>query len=463
MQLAHLKILTLMCGFCSRLQTISNLKVQRGSDVTLRCDVPLFSESSTLLWIKDTGQTSNTTLVYNNSAYIILHNVDDHSEGIYYCKWIENGSVDTVINHTLIVTPYAEGKKHTIYRQSSSHSDLLLIFKSKKKYQRLMWIWESKRHSTTELIAVEKGGEVQVKGPIKLGQKTSTTYNGQFFILHISPVKFNYDGTYRCIPNDNDSPYTTTTLHTIRVSAEPSGGVLRNQSVVLTCEVSDVSDSVTLVWLRMEGNVMVLVKEQILNETNNKILLTVNVSSLQSDLLDWQCAVFTENTLRAVASVSSSSSTTDAAVFSIAGKITVVIVVTLFAGVLLGVLVYYWYRKQMPGTKIVLLIHHLHIVPTSFEHKHNLFLCFFLSFFRSASEESEPVYMNISKTMNDRAQSYNTVGNRNPRPEVHRQLRQMNIVRRDETPVTSESVTYASIYFNSSRLKTSPHLNKRTG
>ncbi|XP_057191280.1 uncharacterized protein LOC130555244 isoform X3 [Triplophysa rosa] len=429
MQLAHLKILTLMCGFCSRLQTISNLKVQRGSDVTLRCDVPLFSESSTLLWIKDTGQTSNTTLVYNNSAYIILHNVDDHSEGIYYCKWIENGSVDTVINHTLIVTPYAEGKKHTIYRQSSSHSDLLLIFKSKKKYQRLMWIWESKRHSTTELIAVEKGGEVQVKGPIKLGQKTSTTYNGQFFILHISPVKFNYDGTYRCIPNDNDSPYTTTTLHTIRVSAEPSGGVLRNQSVVLTCEVSDVSDSVTLVWLRMEGNVMVLVKEQILNETNNKILLTVNVSSLQSDLLDWQCAVFTENTLRAVASVSSSSSTTDAAVFSIAGKITVVIVVTLFAGVLLGVLVYYWYRKQMP-----------------------------------ASEESEPVYMNISKTMNDRAQSYNTVGNRNPRPEVHRQLTgQMNIVRRDETPVTSESVTYASIYFNSSRLKTSPHLNKRTG
>ncbi|KAA0715738.1 hypothetical protein E1301_Tti008577 [Triplophysa tibetana] len=330
----------------------ANLKVQRGSDVTLRCDVPRLSESSTLQWIKDTGQTSNTTLVYSNSAHIILHNVDDHSEGIYYCKMIENGSVDTVINHTITVTIYAEGKKHNLYRQSSSNSDLLLIFKSKKNYQRLIWTWESTRQSKTELIAVEKGGEVQVKGANKMGEKTSTTYNGQCFILHISPVEFNYDGTYRSFPESNNSPYTTTILHTIRVSAEPSGDVLRNQSVILTCEVSDVSDPVTLVWLRMEGNITVLVKQQILNEQNNKTLLTVHVSSLQSDLLDWQCAVFTENTLRAVASFSSVSSTTDAAV----------------------------------------------------------------------SEESEPVYMNISKTMNARAQRNNTVGNRNQRPEVRRQL-----------------------------------------
>ncbi|XP_056611376.1 uncharacterized protein LOC130427756 [Triplophysa dalaica] len=362
MQLAYLIVLILMCGFCSRLQTISNHTVQRGSDVTLRCDVPLLSESSTLQWIKDTGQTSNTTLVYNNSAYIILHNVDDHSEGIYYCKMIENGSVDTVINHTINVTTYAEGKKHTLYRQSSSHSDLLLIFKSKTNYQRLVWTWESARHSKTELIAVEKGGEVQVKGPIKLGQKITTTYNGQCFLLHISPVKFNYNGIYRSFPDSNKSPYTSTILHTIRVSAEPSGVVLRNQSVILTCEVSDVSDSVTLVWLRMEGNITVQVKQ-----ANNKTLLTVHVSSFQSDLLDWQCAVFTENTLRAVASFGSILSTTDAAVLSKAGKITVVIVVMLFAGVLLGVLVYYTYRKQTP-----------------------------------VSEESEPVYMNISKTMNDR-------------------------------------------------------------
>lgn len=58
----------------------------------------------------------------------------------------------------------------------------------------------------------------------------------------------------------------------------------------------------------------------------------------------------------------------------------------------------------MSGRKIVLLIHHLHIVPTSFEHKHN-FLYLFFSFKGvtvDVSEGSEPVYMNIRKTTNDR-------------------------------------------------------------
>lgn len=97
------------------------------------------------------------------------------------------------------------------------------------------------------------------------------------------------------------------------VSAAPPGGVL-NRSVLLTCEVSDVSDSLTLAWLRMKGNRGELVKQQTLNENNKKIHLTVNVSRVESDLLNWQCAVFTDNTLRALASITINliSSTTDA-------------------------------------------------------------------------------------------------------------------------------------------------------
>ncbi len=52
----------------------------------------------------------------------------------------------------------------------------------------------------------------------------------------------------------------------ISVSVESPDGVLKNQSVVLNCEVSEVTDSVTLVWLRMEGNRGVLVKQQIMTE-----------------------------------------------------------------------------------------------------------------------------------------------------------------------------------------------------
>lgn len=87
----------------------------------------------------------------------------------------------------------------------------------------------------------------------------------------------------------------------ISVSVEPPDGVLRNQSVILTCEVSEVTDSVTLVWLRMEGNRGVLEKQQIMTE--NKLQLTVNLSSYEIDPLHWQCAVFTENKLRALAPI----------------------------------------------------------------------------------------------------------------------------------------------------------------
>ncbi|KAK7154151.1 hypothetical protein R3I94_007499 [Phoxinus phoxinus] len=207
-------------------------------------------------------------------------------------------------------------KNNTIYRQSSNNSDASLICKSGKDYESWKWTWEPRPNSETDLIAVEKGGEVQVKGPIKPGRLSSTTYNKHVFNFHISPVNFDYSGKYRCITNTG--LYTTTMLHTIRVSVEPPDGVLRNQSVILTCEVSEVTGSVTLVWLRMEGNRGVLEKQQIMTEKNNKLQLTVNLSSNETVPLHWQCAVFTEETLRALApiTISLSSSTTNAPVTS---------------------------------------------------------------------------------------------------------------------------------------------------
>ncbi len=63
----------------------------------------------------------------------------------------------------------------------------------------------------------------------------------------------------------------------------------------------------------MEGNRGVLVKQQIMTEENNKLQLTVNLSSYETDPLLWQCAVFTESTLRALAPITNSlpSSTTN--------------------------------------------------------------------------------------------------------------------------------------------------------
>jgi len=86
-------------------------KVLRGVDVSLRCEVSFLSESSTLQWERDGEQTSNTTLLYNNSAYIILHTVDEHNQGKYYCRLMEDGRVTTVRIHTL----YVSSSKYILY------------------------------------------------------------------------------------------------------------------------------------------------------------------------------------------------------------------------------------------------------------------------------------------------------------------------------------------------------------
>ncbi|KAK7169119.1 hypothetical protein R3I93_005192 [Phoxinus phoxinus] len=317
---------------------------------------------------------------------------------------------------------------NTIYRQSSNNRDASLICKSVKEYKSWKWTWEPRPNSETDLIAVEKGGEVQVKGPIKPGRLSSTTYNKHVFNFHISPVNYDYSGKYRCITNAGI--YTTTMLHTIRVSVEPPDGVLRNQSVILTCEVSEVTGSVTLVWLRMEGNRGVLEKQQIMTEKNNKLQLAVNLSSNETDPLHWQCAVFTEETLRALAPIISLSSSETSTVtnqeFNKYAKATVSSVLVLCAGILIGTLLYYRYRKRMS----VLSVH-------------------------SDPQESEPVYINISQLRKDRVERSSTLGNREQNPEMYRHVRRnknekTNINKRDKTPAPSDSVTYATIYFNKS-------------
>ncbi len=105
-------------------------------------------------------------------------------------------------------------KNRPIYRRSSSNSDVLLICKSVRKYDNFKWIWEQRPNSQIDLIAVEKGRQVQLKGPIKPGRHSSTEYNSQALIFHISPVNFNYRGTYRCITETGI--YTTIILHSIR-------------------------------------------------------------------------------------------------------------------------------------------------------------------------------------------------------------------------------------------------------
>ena len=74
-----------------------------------------------------------------------------------------------------------------------------------------------------------------------------------------------------------------------------------NHSVVLSCELSELSSvPVTLAWMRMEDNRRLLVQQEIL--TDNRTL-SMTLPSLRRDQLHWECVVFSEDLLRARASL----------------------------------------------------------------------------------------------------------------------------------------------------------------
>ncbi|XP_047671302.1 uncharacterized protein LOC113641054 isoform X2 [Tachysurus fulvidraco] len=282
--------------FCYRIQA-KLTKVQLGTDVTLSCEVSDLLQSSTVQWQREDAPVPNTTLVYNNTAYIILHNVDHRSNGNYYCTGSHQGKKQIYENRTLEVTQYAEQKKYILYRESSNSSNLTLNCKSKKTYSRIKWTRKLNQNIEV-MITAEKSQKQEVYGAIIPEKPSSTFYNGNDFIFQISPVKFNSSGTYKCIVNDNTT-YSSLTLHTLR---EPAV-MIRNQSVVLSCELSDVTEQVTLSWLKMEKNGARLIKRKVLTPKDPERRVSVTLNSVWEDLLLYQCVVFNESTLRAVAPV----------------------------------------------------------------------------------------------------------------------------------------------------------------
>ncbi|XP_036430366.1 uncharacterized protein LOC118810597 [Colossoma macropomum] len=344
MSLMPWTFLILISVFCCRSQAEGHMpKAQHGTDVTLSCEVASLPESSTLQWEREGAPTSNTTLFLNNTAYIILHSVDQQSQGTYTCKLKQNGKVQMCWNRTVSVSEHTYSKKSfPLYRETSNSSDLTLICKSEKTYNRIRW---QLHHPELIMIAAEKGQKPIVNGPIEPGTHTSTSYNGREFIFHVSPVRFNYSGIYKCV-GDDQTTYSTITLHTVRVSADPPDGVFRNQSVVLTCEVSRGADRATLAWLRMEGNRAAWVKQDVL--TGSKRTLSVTLKSLSEGQLLWQCALFTESTLRAVAPIKLRLYAGDGVVESSVVIITAGAVAACVV-ILLGALLFYFQRKSAAG------------------------------------------------------------------------------------------------------------------
>ncbi|XP_061090123.1 uncharacterized protein LOC133123661 [Conger conger] len=208
--------------FAVEVKSLRSQKAPEGSDVTMSCEVSHLPDSATLAWERDREPTANTTLIYNNTAHIIIHSVDQHSEGTYNCTLRRNGTLIFSVPNELIVLKETLETRHTLYRGSLNSSEVVLICHSLSSYTKASWSWLPV--SETQAISVVNAGKhenVSISMEMDKERFSSDVFDGYKFPLRISPVKFGDSGM--------------------------------NQPVVLNCEISQVIGTVTLAWLRMKG------------------------------------------------------------------------------------------------------------------------------------------------------------------------------------------------------------------
>ncbi|XP_078392418.1 uncharacterized protein LOC144675649 [Cetorhinus maximus] len=85
----------------------------------------------------------------------------------------------------------------------------------------------------------------------------------------------------------------TIQLITVKVTAEPSDAVTEGDTVTLTCSVSDVTESMRLVWINSDGKTVV--EKTLKEEKQEQGLLQLIIQNADRDRRNWTCVLFHQN------------------------------------------------------------------------------------------------------------------------------------------------------------------------
>ncbi|XP_067852706.1 uncharacterized protein [Heptranchias perlo] len=268
-----------------------------GSDITLRCTISRLSDTVSLHWKqRDSSQQNrrnNTDEIHlNNTVYLT---VSTKNQNLYTWEVQENDSIVLTGNTNVDVNQDLNNKSYTLYRSGTDHSELYLICEAQSEYTKTKWTWRSHHFQNQE----EEIASTFSSKPIKLNrtyfgtrlEPTMANFNRKYFIVRIVPVLFEDAGVYTC--SLGPYPYVTIKLITVKVRAEPSDTVTEGDTVTLTCSVSDVTESIRLVWINNDGKT---VEEKTFKEQKQEQkCLQLIIQKAHRDRRNWTCVLFHQN------------------------------------------------------------------------------------------------------------------------------------------------------------------------
>ncbi|XP_038652085.1 uncharacterized protein LOC119965406 [Scyliorhinus canicula] len=270
-----------------------------GSDVTLSCTISSLSDTVSLHWKqRDSSQLNRSKtdqIQINNTVYLTVKHVAVEDERMYECKVKEKGSIILTGKADFSMSKILYTRHYTLYRSGTDHSEIDLSCFGYYYPNNAEWRWRSHHHQTQEKVIASASRSQPINvNRIDFGDRltsTVTNFNGKNFNMRIVPVLFEDAGDYTC--HLETSKMVTITLITVKVTAEPSDAVSEGDNVTLTCSVSDVTDSLRLVWISSDGKT---VAEKTLNRRNGEEKsLKLIIQKAERGSRSWTCVLFNQN------------------------------------------------------------------------------------------------------------------------------------------------------------------------
>ncbi|XP_078407247.1 uncharacterized protein LOC144686004 isoform X2 [Cetorhinus maximus] len=271
-----------------------------GSDITLSCTISRLSDTVSLHWkqrgsSQQNGRKNTDEIHLNNTVYLIVRHVGAGNQNLYTWEVQENNSIVLTGNTNVDVDHNLHNKKHTLYRPSTDHSELDLICEAHSESTKTKWTWSSRyfQNQEKEIASAYKSQPIDVNRTY-FGNRlvpTETNFNGKSFSVRIVPVLFEDAGVYTCILGKYE--IVTITLITVKVTSEPSDAVTEGDTVTLTCSVSDVTESMRLVWINSDGKSAV--EKTLKEEKQEQGLLQLIIQNADRDRRNWTCVLFHQN------------------------------------------------------------------------------------------------------------------------------------------------------------------------
>ncbi|XP_072446515.1 uncharacterized protein [Chiloscyllium punctatum] len=270
-----------------------------GSDVTLNCAISKLSDTVCLQWKRrdlsrqNDGKTDQIRV--NNTVYLMVKHVTVEDQKLYVCEVQENGSMVLKVKQDISVSEYLYGENYILYRSGTDHNELNLVCHyAGSNFETAEWRWRSDPQHQDNIITSASRSQAININHIHFGNRlvpTSSTFNGTNFSVRIVPVLFEDAGVYTC--SLESYKMVTITVITVKVTAEPSDAETEEDSITLTCSVSDVTESIRLVWINSDDKI---VKEKALTETNREEK-SLRLIIRRADRVKgkWTCILFHQN------------------------------------------------------------------------------------------------------------------------------------------------------------------------